>query len=134
MRLGRPKSTNKFVFSMQKVDPSSSSSSGSFSSSSSSIPACQPDPSQTILHITSGNVVNGLGMTFASSDGNKFYHNSITDYDGLPNVMRIYVSGVEAAVVTWNQPYSGTSFVFEKISEGVSTLFCGNIVSGEINF
>lgn len=139
MRLGRPKSTKQIVFSLEKVDPSSSSTENPTSSStenptSSSSTSCQINPSQVNLEITSGTVSNGAGITFASSPGNKFYYDSLSNYDGLPDTMRIYVSGTEVAVVTWNQPFAGTPFVLELFSEGSSNVYCGNIVSGEINF
>lgn len=134
MRIGRQNSRNKIIFSAQKTEPSSSSSS-EISSSSSSSEICQIDSSQSVLEIPSGSTFSsGLGMTFASSQGNKFYYDFLDDYDGLPNTMRIFISGTEVALITWNQPYNGTSFVFEIITEGVSNLYCGFITSGEINF
>lgn len=137
MKIGRQNSKNRIVFSAQKTEPSSSSSSSNFSSSSSSSSSqiCQIDSSQLVIQIPIGsNFTSGLGLTFASYQENKFYYDFLSDYDGLPNTMRIFVSGVEVGLVTWNQPYAGTSFVFEMVSNGVSNLYCGDIISGEINF
>lgn len=127
MRLGRQKENkSNLVFSLEKVNPSSS--------SSELPPTCQPDPAQRTLQIVSGTTANGLGMTFASLSGNSFYYDSVVDFDGLPDQMLIYVSGAQVAAVTFNQPYLNTSFVLELVSGGVSTFYCGTIVSGEVNF
>lgn len=132
MRLGRQKENkSNLVFSLEKVDPSSSSSELPASSSSSN---CQPSPSQRTLEIISGTTANGLGVTFASLSGNSLYYAPIVDFDGLPDQMLIYVSGDQVAAVTFNQPYLNTSFVLELVSGGASTFYCGTMISGEVNF
>lgn len=73
-------------------------------------------------------------MTLAAYPGSKFHYDVLVNYDGLPDQMLLFVSGVQVAMVTFNSPYSGTKFVFEKVVGGVSTLYCATIVSGEVNF
>ena len=131
MRLGRLKENSKFVFSLEKVDPSSSSSETPPSSSSSS---CQPDPSKRLLETNSSTTANGFGMTLASSLGNGLYYSNIVNFDGLPDQMLIYISGVQVAAVTFNQPYANTAFVFRNVVGDISNFYCGTIASGEVNF
>jgi len=143
MRIGRPNTPQQFVFSLEKVQPSSSSSSAVVPSSSSSEPAtsssssslpCQIDPSQQTIQVLSGVTAGGPGMTLAAAIGSKLHFNVLSNYDGLPDQMLLFVSGVQVAMVTFNSPYAGTRFVFERTVGGVTNLYCGNIISGEVNF
>jgi hypothetical protein len=76
-----------------------------------------------------------LGITFVSSVGNKLYYNTPVDYDGLPINMKIYVSNVQVASVTINNPYLNQPFVFERTVGGVTTQYYGLFNStGRIDF
>lgn len=87
---------------------------------------CIINDGQQVLTVGSdSSVVNGLGMTFVSGTGNKLYHEVLSDYDGLPSQLSIYVSSVQVASVTYNSPYDGTPFVFERTVGGTTTKYCG---------
>ena len=93
----------------------------------------------TILSVNSSGygLVDGPGIDFASFLGNKIHFNVLSNYDGfspLPKIMIIYVSDTPVASVTFNDPYLGTPFVFERIIEGVSVLYCANMIDGELIF
>lgn len=94
---------------------------------------CVLDGEQQSLTIGSGsNVANGLGISFVSTTGNKFYYDVLGDYDGLPvnPPMSIFVGGVQRASVTYTTPYNGTPFVFERIDGDSSVKHCGVFAPG----
>jgi len=97
-------------------------------------PASSAVPSDSLLAIQNGtNKANGLGVTLDSTVNAKLYYNTPTNFDGLPANMKLYVSGVQVASVTFTSPYAGRPFVFERVVAGVSTLYSGSIVEGRVD-
>jgi hypothetical protein len=73
-------------------------------------------------------------MTLVSTSGNKIYYNTLDNYDGLPSNMKLYVSGVQVALVTFNGPYLGLPFAFERNVSGTITLYYGVFTVGRVDF
>ena len=102
---------------------------GTFSSNSQAVV-----PSDSVLAIRNGtNKANGLGLTLVSTVGAKLYYNTPTNFDGLPANMKLYVSGVQVASVTFTSPYAGRPFVFERVVAGVSSVYSGSVAEGRVD-
>lgn len=73
-------------------------------------------------------------MTLAAAIGSKLYFDVLANPAGLPDQMLLFVSGVQVAMVTFDSPFAGTRFVFSRTVGSVTSLYCGNIASGEVYF
>jgi hypothetical protein len=73
-------------------------------------------------------------MTLVSTAGSRIYYDTLENYDGLPSNMKIYVAGVQVALVTFNGPYLGLPFAFERNVSGTTNLYYGVFTVDRIDF
>jgi hypothetical protein len=85
-------------------------------------------------------IVSQSGVTLVSSSGNSLSFAALANHSGTPGLfdrvnMKIFVSGVQVALVTFVTPCIGMAFIFTSRASGVSTDYSGTLVSsGRVDF
>ena len=98
---------------------------------STSTPSPTSEYNTTITVPSDQNYINGQGVTLASSVGTSISYNTLENFSGTPINIKVYVSGVQIALITVTTPYVGLNFIIQFNGQQYTGIF---EIDGRVDF